>query len=79
MKRSGLDDDKDFIFTNSNAPPRIPTFLYVANICRIVRRSGLDDGKDFIFTNSNVPLQKSNKRNCKNDVHFQYAVFAFIE
>ena len=57
----------------------IPTFLYVADISRIVKRSGLDDGKDFISANSNVPLQKSNTQNCKNDVHFQYAVFAFIE
>ena len=57
----------------------IPTFLYVADICRIAKRSGLDDGKDFISTNSNVPPQKSNTQNCKNDVHFQYAVFAFIE
>ena len=78
MKRSGLDDDKDFIFTNSNVPLRYPLFI-VPDICKIVKRSGLDDGKDFIFTDSNVPLQKSNKRNCKNDVHFQYAVFAFIE
>ena len=54
-------------------------FLYVADICRIVKRSGLDDGKDLFFTDSNVPPQKSNTQNCKNDVHFQYAVFAFIE
>lgn len=74
-----MDDDKNFIFTNSNVPPQIPTFSYVPDICRIVGRSGLNDGKNFIFTNSNEPLQKSNKRNCKNDVHFQYAVFAFIE
>ena len=25
--RSGLDDGKNFIFTNSNAPPQIPSFL----------------------------------------------------
>lgn len=62
-----------------NAPPQIPTFSYVPDICRIVGRSGINDSKNFIFTDSNVPLQKSNKRNCKNDVHFQYAVFAFIE
>jgi hypothetical protein len=74
-----LDDGKDLIFTNSNVPPQIPTFSYVPDICRIVGRSGLNDGKDFIFTNGNVPLQKSHKQNCKNDVHFQYAVFAFIE
>jgi len=80
-----LDDGKDFIFTNSNAPPRIPTLRQCAASnsdhfigCRYMR-SGLNDGKDFIFTDSNVPLQKSNKQNCKNDVHFQYAVFAFIE
>ena len=80
VKRSGFDDGKNFIFTNSNVPPRIPTLrqcaasnsdLFIgADICRIAKRSGLDDDKDFIFTNSNVPLQKSNKRNCKNDVHF---------
>ena len=78
-KRSGLNDGKDFILTNSNAPPKIPTFSYVPDICRIAKQSGLDDDKDFIFTDSNVPLQKSNTQNCKNDVHFQYAVFAFIE
>lgn len=79
MKRSGLNDGEDFIFTNSNVPLQIPTLLYVPDICRIVKRSGINDSKDFIFTNSNAPLQKSHKRNCKNDVHFQYAVFAFIE
>ena len=25
----------------------IPTFLYVADICRIVKRSGLDNGSNF--------------------------------
>ena len=74
-----MNDSEDFIFTNSNVPSQIPTILYVTDICRIVKRSGLNDGEDYIFTNSNVPPQKSNKQNCKNDVHFQYAVFAFIE
>ncbi|MBE5714700.1 MAG: hypothetical protein EGR74_04935 [Ruminiclostridium sp.] len=73
-----MDDGKDFIFTNSNVPLRYPLFI-VPDICRIAKRSGMNDGKDFIYTNSNVPLQKSHKQNCKNDVHFQYAVFAFIE
>ena len=64
MKRSGLNDGKDFIFTNSNVPPQIPTFSYVPDICRIVERSGLNDGEDFIFTNSNVPPQIPTLRQC---------------
>ena len=55
-KRSGLDDGKNFIFTNSNVPLQCPLFI-VPDICRIVGRSGINDGEDFIFTNSNVPLQ----------------------
>ena len=88
-KRSGLDDDKNIIFTNSNVPPQIPTLRQCAasnsdhfigcGYMQDSKMAELNDGKDFIFTNSNVPPQKSHKRNCKNDVHFQYAVFAFIE
>ena len=48
-KRSELNDDKDFIFTNSNVPPQIPTFLYVPDICRIVGRSGLDYSDKLIY------------------------------
>ena len=48
VKRSGLNNGKDFIFTNSNVPPQIPTILYVTDICRIVKRSGLNDGSNFI-------------------------------
>jgi len=67
-----LDDDKNIIFTNSNVPSQIPTFLYVPDICRIVGRSGLNDGKDFIFTNSNVPLQIPTLQQCaaSNSDHF---------
>ena len=57
VKRSGLNDGEDFIFTNSNVPPQIPTILYVTDICTIAKRSVMNDSKDFIFTNSNVPLQ----------------------
>ena len=71
MKRSGLDDDKDFIFTNSNVPLRYPLFI-VPDICKIVKRSGLDDGKDFIFTNSNAPPRIPTLRQCaaSNSDHF---------
>ena len=52
-----MNDDEDFVFTNSNVPSQIPTILYVTDICRIVGRSGMNDDEDFVFTNSNVPLQ----------------------
>ena len=41
-KQSGLDDGKDFIFTNGNMPLQYPLFI-VPDICRIVGRSGLND------------------------------------